>query len=263
MRSRRLVLTGVAVLLVAVGAIVGIGSAFAWGGPIRGMMGGFGANGPNGMMGGTVGQGNQSQGQAITLDQAVKDVQAYVDKTGNSDLVVDEVMEFQNNFYAIVKEKSTGIGAFEVLVNKANGSIFPEMGPNMMWNTKYGMFAAGASGLYGGMMGQGQGMMNGASGMMGGSAQCQGTSGGQSSVTAPTGPMTVSADQAKTLAQQWLDQNQSGTTTESPDQFSGYYTVHTLKDGKVAGMLSVNGYTGQVWYHTWHGDFIQLKDLGS
>ena len=30
---------------------------------------------------------------------------------------------------------------------------------------------------------------------------------------------------------------------------------------KETGMLSVNGYTGQVWYHTWHGPFVQLKDL--
>lgn len=23
-------------------------------------------------------------------------------------------------------------------------------------------------------------------------------------------------------------------------------------------MLSVHGTTGQVWYHTWHGDFVQM-----
>jgi hypothetical protein len=47
------------------------------------------------------------------------------------------------------------------------------------------------------------------------------------------------------------------------EQFPGYYTVHILKSGKVTGMLSVNGYSGQVWYHTWHGAFIQMKDLGA
>jgi len=25
-------------------------------------------------------------------------------------------------------------------------------------------------------------------------------------------------------------------------------------------MLSVNGYTGQVWYHIWHGKFIGMAD---
>jgi hypothetical protein len=28
-------------------------------------------------------------------------------------------------------------------------------------------------------------------------------------------------------------------------------------------MVSVNGYSGQVWYHTWHGTFIQTKDFGA
>jgi hypothetical protein len=31
-----------------------------------------------------------------------------------------------------------------------------------------------------------------------------------------------------------------------------------LKDGQIEEMLSVNGSTGQVWYHTWHGRFIQM-----
>jgi hypothetical protein len=25
-------------------------------------------------------------------------------------------------------------------------------------------------------------------------------------------------------------------------------------------MQSVNGYTGQVWIHTWHGDFVDMTD---
>jgi hypothetical protein len=33
------------------------------------------------------------------------------------------------------------------------------------------------------------------------------------------------------------------------------------KNGTLTGMLSVNGYSGQVWYHTWHGAFMRLKDL--
>jgi hypothetical protein len=40
-------------------------------------------------------------------------------------------------------------------------------------------------------------------------------------------------------------------------EFYGYYTFDFTVNGKIAGMLSVNGNTGQVWYHSWHGDFIQ------
>ncbi len=45
-----------------------------------------------------------------------------------------------------------------------------------------------------------------------------------------------------------------------PDRFYGYYTLHTLRDGEIEGMLSVNGYTGEVWYHAWHGPFIQIQE---
>ena len=195
-------------------------------GPVGSWYGGYG------MMDGWYGGAPPSQAQAISIDQAVTKVQTYLTSAGSSDLALDEVMEFQYNFYALVKEKSTGRGAFELIVDKHTGAVFPEMGPNMMWNTKYGM---GASGY--GMMGGWWGVQPGVQ----------------------PGPMTVTADQARSIAQQWLDQSQPGSTVETPDEFYGYYTVHTLKDGKITGMLSVNGYTGQVWYHTWHGAFVQVK----
>ena len=209
------------------------------GGSPEGMMGGVGS-GPSGMMGGTSGTtgmmggwfGSAPTGPTISLAQAQQDAQAYLDRQGNADLRLDEIMEFQGNFYAIVKEHSTGIGAFEVLINKSTGAVMREPGPDMLWNTKYGML--GTTSPMGRWMGY----------------------------QPPTGSMTVSADQAKQTAQQWLNSNQPGATTETPDQFYGYYTLHILQNGKVNGMLSVNGYTGQVWYHTWHGAFIQMKDLG-
>lgn len=178
-------------------------------------------------------------GGTISIDQAQQVVQSALDRQGNRDLVIDEVLEFQDNFYAIVKEKSTGTGAFELLVNRSTGAVIPEPGPNMMWNTRYGMMSGQAGWMMGGMMGDA---------MIG--------------TGAFRGPMTVTSDQAQQAAQRWLDQNQTGSMTEAPDAFYGYFTVHNLKDGRVTGMLSVNGYTGQVWYHTWHGAFIQEKDLG-
>ena len=41
--------------------------------------------------------------------------------------------------------------------------------------------------------------------------------------------------------------------------FYGYYTIELEKDGQIVGMLSVNGYDGQVFYHTWHGVFIEMS----
>jgi hypothetical protein len=175
-------------------------------------------------------------GQRITMDQAQQHLQSAVNQTGNSDLRLDEIMEFTDNYYAIVKEKSTGMGAFELLADPYSGAVSPEYGPNMMWNARYGMM--GGAGMMGSRGGVPSGMMHGG-----------------------TYQMSVSASQAQQTAQRWLDRNQPGSTTEAPDTFYGYYTLHILKGGNVTGMLSVNGSTGQVWYHTWHGDFIQMRQL--
>lgn len=201
---------------------------------------GAGCQGQGGMMGGPAGPG--VQGAALnSLDDAQKAFQSFLAGLNNADLALDEVMEFQWNYYAIVKEQSTGNGAFELLANRQNGAVFLEPGPAMMWNTKYGHLAGN-----GGMMGGG--MMGG--GMMGGPTNVQ-----------PSQPPTVTADQARQLAQQWLDTSQAGSTTEAPDAFPGYYTVHIVKDGQITGMLSVNAYSGQVWYHTWHGQFVGMSEV--
>ncbi len=39
-------------------------------------------------------------------------------------------------------EKSSGIGAFEALIDPYTGTLYSEPGPNMMWNTRYGMMSA-------------------------------------------------------------------------------------------------------------------------
>ena len=68
----------------------------------------------------------------------------------------------------------------------------------------------------------------------------------------------VSAGQAVNDAQAWLDAQHSGLTAGEATAFPGYYTLHTLKDGKIVGMMSVDAVTGQAWYHTWHGAFIAM-----
>lgn len=77
----------------------------------------------------------------------------------------------------------------------------------------------------------------------------------------PASKMPVSAEQAKDIAQRFLNVNLPSVTVGEADTFYGYYTLHTLKDGQIEGMLSVNGYTEAVWYHTWHGPFIRMSEL--
>jgi hypothetical protein len=123
-------------------------------------------------------------------------------------------MEFTNNYYAEVEEKDTGIGAMELLIGRPGSRVYQEPGPNMMWNTKYGMMSG--SGGYGRMMGpRGRGMMgpNG-SGMMGGASASP-------SAQKPRGntadKMAVSSDQARKIADAYLSRlawHQSGGANE-------------------------------------------------
>ncbi len=77
----------------------------------------------------------------------------------------------------------------------------------------------------------------------------------------PTSAMPITADQAETFAQQFLNAALPGATVEEVAPFYGYYHVMVVLSGNPYGMLSVNGYSGQVWYHNWHGTFIQETDV--
>lgn len=66
----------------------------------------------------------------------------------------------------------------------------------------------------------------------------------------------IPAAQAGNIAQQWLRAQGNPLTTGEPEPYPGYYTLHTLLNGKTNGMLSVNASSGQVWYHSWHGTYI-------
>lgn len=70
----------------------------------------------------------------------------------------------------------------------------------------------------------------------------------------------LSPADATAIANEWLGRHRAGETASSPDAFPGYYTLHTRRNGKVSGMLSVNATTGDVWYHNWHGRFIAMAE---
>jgi len=161
------------------------------------------------------------------IDDALNIAKNYLTSLSNPDLAIDEIMEFEQNFYVIYYEKSTGIGAFEMLIDKYTGRIYSEYGPNMMWNTKYGH-----------------------GGMMGGRRQ------------PPAQQMPINQTRAMTISQNFLNSVYPGTAAEDSHPFYGYYTIHVEREGKVYGMLSVNGYDGGVWYHNRHGAFIQSREIG-
>jgi len=194
-----------------------------FGNPGSGMMG-------DGMMGGSDFIPIDA-GDPLSLDQAVSQARKYLASWGYDNLVVSEVTEFSNHFYVEIGEKGSTQKAFELLMNKYTGSVSSEPGPNIMWNQKYGPMA---SGMMGGLWG----------------------------TQAQAGPMPITEAKARELAQQMIDRQGRGLKIEEgADRFYGYYTLHVLKDGKTFGMLGVNGYSGQVWYHNWHGTFIDNKEM--
>src|SRR5919109_63934 len=90
----------------------------------------------NPMMGGY--DNNFINSTPLTVEQAKAAAEKYLEDLGNSDLRIAEVMIFDNNGYVVVEETSTGNGAFELLVDPGLQVAYPEYGPNMMWNLKYG-----------------------------------------------------------------------------------------------------------------------------
>ena len=110
-----------------------------------------------------------------------------------------------------------------------------------MWNTKYGHMGGG---------------------MMGLPSRGWGGRRGYRDWQEANKDMNVSPQKARQYAQEFLDARLPGTKVEEDaDAFYGYYTIHVRKDGDVYGMLGVNGYTGRVWYHEWHGKFIRVNEL--
>ena len=227
---RRFAYAGLALVAVTVVLAVPALAQMGWGPH----MGGFAQGAPT--------------GGPVTIDTAVSRVKEVLAAWGYTDLVPKEIMEFSNHFYVLVVEKSTGIGAMEFIVER-NGFVHPEPGPNMMWNTKYGHMAGGM------MMGWGPGMMG--PGMMG--PGWRGTPGVAPGTAAAAQPITK--DRARQIAAQSLQSAIPGALPDEGTAFYGYFTFDVDRNGRTVGMLSVNAYTGQVWYHTWHGTFVREKHL--
>jgi hypothetical protein len=164
----------------------------------------------------------RTEADRISMEEAVQAAEEYADGMG-SNFEVAEVMEFEDNFYAVILEKDTGRGALEVLIDPYRGTVSGEPGPNMMWNGKYG---------------------------------------GRMHRTTQSGDNELSLEKAREAAQEYLDRVHPGAKLEEGGYaFYGYYTFDYSVDGTIAGMLSVHGATGQIWEHTWHGSFVAEKEL--
>ena len=160
--------------------------------------------------------------RTVDIKKAESLVNDYLKRFGAKNLKIEEIMEFEYNLYVLIEESDTGKKAFELLVDPFTGAVGPEPGPNMMWNTKYGMMSsAGAVGN------------------------------------------TLTAEAAEKIATEYLLRVRGGGPYKvDASEFYGYFTLDYEMDGRVLGMLSVNAFSGQVWYHSWHGGFLGEEEMG-
>lgn len=79
-----------------------------------------------------------SESRPIAQDEALKIMQNFARKYSSNNTEIEDFMVFSSNYYAVLKDPSTGQYIAEILVDRYSGSAYPEPGPNMMWNTNYG-----------------------------------------------------------------------------------------------------------------------------
>ena len=217
------------------------------------MMDGRGGGRSSGGMADRFGRGTATDVEPLTVEATAEAVQTFLDELGKENLALGEIMIFDNHAYAVIEDTTSGQGAFEVLVEPGRQVVHLEYGPSMMWNTVYGMHGSdpilGTSRM-GGWMTQAP-------------APCAGVDGecgyGPATVTSDATPLTETEAREKAAAyleQAYPDQTLSATA----EAFPGYFTFDVESGGTPVSMLSVNAYTGQVWYHTWHGTFVEMSE---
>lgn len=159
--------------------------------------------------------------EILDIDILTHEVEKYIENY-IIDLEIADIFIFEDSeYYYSIIEKETGKGAMELLVNPYTGHVFPEYGPNMMWNLKYGMHRRG--------------------------------------VFSENNELT--SEEAYNEGVEYLLKFSDGfTLTDEYHEFYGYYTFHVSGGDETTGMLSVNGFTGAVWYHDWHGELIEIVE---
>lgn len=180
-------------------------------------------------------------GTLMSTEEIEREVNRYL-VDFDEELEIADIFVYENSeYYVSVEETNTGKGAMELLINPYSGVIYPENGPNMMWNEKYGM--------------HGRGYMMGIH--MGNRPFFNEYSGYYSNEESTK---QISLETAVELATEYVKKyiDEALYVTNEGHEFYGYYTLHIKRGEETVGMLSVNYYTGDVWFHDWHGKLIEV-----
>ena len=182
-------------------------------------------------------------GNLMDIEDIEKAVREYIDSF-EEELQIGDIFVYEDtDYYVSIEETDTGKGAMELLVNPYTGFIYPEHGPNMMWNEKYGMH------------GRGHMMWRGRRDYESGEYRWYFPNGDQTQKT-----QKIQKGEAIHGANEYIKQyfDKDAFTDGEGHDFYGYYTFHIKKGEDTVGMLSVNQYTGDVWFHSWHGELLEV-----
>jgi hypothetical protein len=214
------------------GLIAMVISVFVATGAFAQMGGGMGGGGDmdDGRHGGGMGHGMHDSGDMVpgmwkntfshgyldilnpitSADEARAAIEDFI-SASNSGLQISELWEYETVYKAELSD-ANGEKAFDLLADKFTGAVGPEMGLSMMRNASYG------KGLY--------------------------------KVPVFRKNLTITADQATTYAQNFVDANGLGYVLGSPEIYPGYYKFHTTVSGGLGMDILVNGYNGKIWMNT-------------
>jgi hypothetical protein len=159
-----------------------------------------------------------SLGMSITRNKAIEIINSYLAKTRNDDLYIQVIYEYNTHYEVELKEMETHRGAFELLVDKFNGRVFPEPGPNLVWNGKYGVNAN-----YFGVQ----------------------------------SPMSITVNEALKLVGEFVRRTSPGMRVQGDvSDYYGYYEFHVTMEDTLVLEINVNGFNGQIWVENWHGPLL-------
>jgi len=166
------------------------------------------------------------KGPELTINSIKNSVNNYISESQNTNLSIEKIILFDNHGYAQIIESDTGIGAMEVLIDPPTKRVYPEHGPNITWNLKYGSSKNLNMFNYDGV-----------------------------SDNLPSS-MTISKSHAVEIIKDYLEKYPIAESYNDPTTFYGYYSFILYEKGQVTGVISVNGFSGNTMLHLWHGQYI-------
>lgn len=161
---------------------------------------------------------NLNKGEMIELAQEL-----LKERYGNQFQITDMVAYSNSPYYLVVREENKEEAAFALMFDPRRRVVYPEYGPNMMWNRNYGMaFMMGWNGK--------------------------------------TNRSRINREQALENAEDFARRNGLRARNKGY-QFSGYYSFYVENNNQPVGLVSVNAYSGEVWAHNWHGNLTEIIEV--